>query len=210
MISLFNSISGTVTQKIINTQLSQFCLSTQGLEWIFEASRTTIQAIPEVGGETRVYTYLIHREDAFYFCAFASIAERAMFLDLIKVEGIGSKQALKILGSIAHDRLEQLLEAGDLTGLESLPGVGKKTAQKMVLTLKGKLSIEAMAESTKGVVTNRSDLGDYEELAVALVAMGYERKATVEVLRRIIPEFQDLPKAQREQELLRRAIIELS
>ena len=210
MIALFNSISGIVSRKLINPQNTQFCLETAGIEWIFDASRTTVQTIPEIGRETRVFTYLIHREDAFYFCGFATDAERAMFLDLIKVDGIGPKQALKILGSILHDRLEKLLEAGDLDGLENLPGVGKKTAQKMVLTLKGKLSVEAMADTGRPGQITRIDLGENEDIAVALVAMGYDRKAVAELLMRLAPEFQHLPKAQREQELMRRAIMDLS
>ena len=129
MISLYNSITGIVGRKILNNQVSQLCLTNQGIEYIFEASRSTLMVLPEMGQEARVFVYTIHREDAFYLCGFASEAERAMFLELIKVEGIGPKQALKILGAITHASLENLLEAGDLAGLENLPGVGKKTAQ---------------------------------------------------------------------------------
>ena len=79
----------------------------------------------------------------------------------------------------------------------------------MVLTLKGKLNIESL-DAAKVPNGGRSDLGEHEDLAQALVAMGYERKSVNETLKRLIPEFIDLPKAQQEQELMRRAIIALS
>ena len=178
-----------------------------GVEWIAETSRTTLQSLPN-NAEARVFTFLVHREDQMYLVAFATEAERAMFLDLIKVEGIGAKAALKILSAIAPERLAALLEAGDIDGLEALPGLGKKTAQKMVLALKGKLSLEETGNP--GGAPVRTEMGVYEDLALALVAMGYERRSVNEVLKRLIPEYQDKPLAQQEQELLRRAIVELS
>jgi Holliday junction DNA helicase RuvA len=207
MIGMFNSLSGTVSRKLLSNQGCQVCLMVGGIEWIAETSRTTLQGLPN-NAEARLFTFLIHREDQMYLVAFASEVERAMFLDLIKVEGIGAKAALKILSAIAPERLAALLEAGDVDGLEALPGLGKKTAQKMVLALKGKLSLE---ETDKpGNTPVRTELGVYEDLALALVAMGYERRSVNEVLKRLIPEYQDKPFAQQEQELLRRAIVELS
>jgi Holliday junction DNA helicase RuvA len=212
MIGLFNSLSGTISRKILSPQQCQVCIQVQGVEWLAETSRTSLQALPETGAEARLYTYLVHREDLMYLCAFASDAERAMFLDLLRVEGIGAKAALKILSAIQPGRLAALLDAGDVDGLEALPGLGKKTAQKMVLALKGKLTIDESGEERKprsAGAAVKGDLGIHEDLAQALVAMGYERKAVVEVLKRLIPEYADKPILQQEQEMLRRAIIEL-
>ncbi len=209
MIGIFNSLSGIISQKMALTLGCQVCIMVSGVEWIAETSRTTLQNLPKTGEEGRLFTFLVHREDQMYLVGFATEAERAMFLDLLKVEGIGAKAALKILSAIVPERLAALLEAGDIDGLEALPGLGKKTAQKMVLALKGKLSLEESLPGRPGAVVVKTDLGAYEDLAVALVAMGYERKSVAEVIKRLIPEYQDKPFAQQEQEMLRRAIIEL-
>jgi Holliday junction DNA helicase RuvA len=211
MVTMFNSLSGQVSRKAISAQGAQVCLLVGGVEWIADTSRNSLQSLPPIGGEARLFTYLIHREDQMYLIGFAGEAERAMFIDLIKVEGIGAKAALKILSAVAPERLAGLLEAGDIDGLEALPGLGKKTAQKMVLALKGKLSLDesAPAGAASGSAP-RGELGEFEDLAQALVAMGYERKSVAEAIKRLAPEFAGKPRAQAEQEMMRRAIIELS
>jgi Holliday junction DNA helicase RuvA len=211
MVTMFNSLSGTISRKMIGAQGAQVCLQAGGVEWIAETSRNSLQSLPSIGGEARLFTYFIHREDQMYLIGFAGEAERAMFIDLIKVEGIGAKAALKILSAVAPERLASLLEAGDIDGLEALPGLGKKTAQKMVLALKGKLSLDESAPAgAASVQATRGELGEFEDLAQALVAMGYDRKSVADVVRRLTPEFAGQPRAQAEQEMMRRAIIELS
>lgn len=209
MISIFNSISGTLTRKIAGTQASQACITVNGIEFICEVSRTSLQDLPGIGSEATLYTWLYHREDQMYFCGFAREDERSMFLDLLKVEGIGAKQALKVLSSISSSRLAHLLDSGDVDGLEMLPGLGKKTAQKMVLALKGKLNV-ALIDTPRVGGSPAVSLGPYEDIGAALVAMGYDRKAVVEVIGRIASEFEQTPQADRESQLMRRAIIELS
>lgn len=207
MISYFNSVSGVLTRKFAGAQGSQLCLDNNGVEYIFETSRASLQALPEAGREARVYAYLVHREDSLYLCGFASEAERAMFVELIGVDGIGPKQALKTLGAVGHASLERLLESGDVDGLERLPGIGKKTAQKMVLALKGKLNVAAL--ENKSAAAAGLGLGEHEDVAQALVAMGYERKSVAEAIRSAAPELEDLPREQREQELMRRVMVAL-
>lgn len=212
MIGLYNSLTGSISRKIQTTQQCQVCITVQGVEWIAETSRVSLQSLPELGVESKLYTFLVHREDQMYLCAFSSEAERSMFLDLIKVEGIGAKAALKILSAIMPARLAALLEAGDVDGLEALPGLGKKTAQKMVLALKGKLTMddETVMGNPHAPGGFKGDLGAYEDVAQALVTMGYDRKSVVEVLKRLIPTVQDKPVPLQEQELMRLSIIELS
>jgi len=126
---------------------------------------------------------------------------RAAFLELLKVEGIGPKGAVKIMGGISQEDLERALETGDLARLESVPGLGKKTAQKMLLSLKGKL-----------VSSHDTVVSPYNDLVQALADMGYDRRLAVEALARAETAVggAKLPDAEREKLLFKEAIVYLS
>jgi Holliday junction DNA helicase RuvA len=129
---------------------------------------------------------------------FADEKRRLAFLELIKVEGIGPKGGLKILGGIDQGELEDALEAGDLERLERVPGLGKKTAQKMILALKGKLA------------QGKDTVSPYGDLAEALVGMGYERREAQEALEKAAAELGPGAGVEREALLIRKAIAYLS
>ncbi|GHU64726.1 Holliday junction ATP-dependent DNA helicase RuvA [Spirochaetia bacterium] len=198
---MFNSIRGIITEKLADSVY----VSTSGVEWEISAPATDISSLPTRGEEARVYTWLLHREDQMKLFGFASEERRATFLELLKVEGIGPKGALKIMGGIGQEELERALEAEDLTRLEAVPGLGKKTAQKMILALKGKL-VHAKAEPEIA--------SPYGELANALAEMGYDRRQAVEALAKAASDLgaalntQD--KAEKEKLLFKQAIVYLS
>jgi Holliday junction DNA helicase RuvA len=155
-----------------------------------------------LGEEARVFTWLYHKEDQMKLFGFADPSRRSTFLELLKVEGIGPKGALKILGGIGQDDLERALETEDLARLEAVPGLGKKTAQKMILALKGKLASPKAIPDTP-----------YGELAEALVGMGYDKRAAVEALARAekaIGPGVAVNGAEREKLLFKEAIVYLS
>jgi len=168
----------------------------------------------------RLYTWLYHREDQMRLFGFASTASRDLFLDLMKVEGIGPKQAVKILSSIPARELESALEGEDLARLEAAPGIGKKTAQKMILALRGKLTHAESAPDRKGAERKSA----YEDIVVALTGMGFDRKQAVEAVESIAAELGAEKPAtgkvsagktgpagkEMEQEIFRRAIVALS
>ncbi|MGP1415816.1 MAG: Holliday junction branch migration protein RuvA [Treponema sp.] len=198
---MFNSIRGILTGK----GSSSAFIDTYGIEWDVFATQFTLEKL-DVGDEVKLYTWLQHREDQMQFFGFYSIKERSMFLDLTKVEGIGPKQAMKILSSITPDNLEVALENGDIARLQSISGIGKKTAQKMTLALKGKLTITDEFPASLSVKT------EYEEIVRALVEMGYERKRCIEVVNKVASSIkeQDKDPLKEETELFRRSIVELA
>ncbi len=136
---------------------------------------------------------------------FASAEERSVFLDLMKVEGIGPRGAVKILSHIHARRLAEVLEGEDMGQLEKLPGIGKKTAQKMLLTLKGKLAFSAEQPGSAG------EAAPWQDVISALVSMGFEKKAAEDTVRKIDTSLdQKLTPEERESALFRQAIIALS
>jgi len=193
---MFNSIEGVVTGR----SAASARLATGGVEWEFAMPASDAAALPPEGERGKVYTWLYHREDAMSLIGFVSEERRTTFLELLKVEGIGVKGALKIMGGISQQELLRALERDDLERLSSVPGLGKKTAQKMLLSLKGKL-------------VRREDAGPapgpWGELAEALAGMGYERKAAAAALDKADKETPE-EEQDRENQVFRKAIVYLS
>jgi holliday junction DNA helicase RuvA len=190
---MFNSLSGELTFK----GDERLCVQTGGVEWELVVSRKTLERLPPVGAVARVFTCLVHREDAMRLYGFSDTAERSLFLDLQKVEGMGPRGAMKILSGVDREQFARALEHDDVDALSTIPGVGKKTAQKIILTLKGKLT--SSSEPEKSVE---------EDITSALVGMGFERKlarsAVVSAVKSIAG--QELKGEELERELFRRAV----
>ncbi|MDR2313986.1 MAG: Holliday junction branch migration protein RuvA [Spirochaetaceae bacterium] len=195
---MFNSIRGTITEK--TGELLR--METGGLEWDIAVPATDLDVLPPPGAEGRVFTWLYHKEDQMRLFGFAGEARRATFLELLKVEGIGPRGALKIMGGIDQEELERALETEDLARLEAVPGLGKKTAQKMILSLRGKLAFSK---------DSPAKTLPYGDLVEALSGMGYDKRLAVNALERAAAELSgDLKGPEQEQELFKRAIVILS
>ena len=193
---MFNSIRGLVCAK---SNEAVFLLSGD-IEWEIIMPLNDISGL-SLKNEYRILTWLYHREDQMKLFGFADERRRSTFLELLKVEGIGPKGAVKIMGGISQDDLEKALENGDLTRLEAVPGLGKKTAQKMLLSLKGKLVREQDLSGTS----------KYSDLVEALAQMGYDRRAASEALAKAEDSVRkDLTDTEREKQLFKEAIVYLS
>jgi holliday junction DNA helicase RuvA len=196
---MFNSLTGTISGGSANS----IFLLVNGIEYELACPVSTKDKIGRVGETKRVFTWLLHREDQLALFGFISETERRLFLELIKVDGIGPKQALKILSGIDSEKLTDVIESEDISRLETIPGIGKKTAQKMILTLKGKL---IMTESVA------SELGESEDVVRALTEMGFDKKSVMKALDAILKE-QSIGPGQireREHEIVKEAIVRLS
>jgi Holliday junction DNA helicase RuvA len=196
---MFNSLYGTVTHK----DESKIFLELNGIEWQIYMPFNSITKLPPAGENARIFTYLQHSQDIMQLFGFSNTRERSLFRDLLKVGGIGPKQAIKIMSGIEPDSFIRQLDDNDVDALTRLPGLGKKTAQKIILTLRGKLSID---DAPHGEQTADSDIIN------ALVDMGFDRKAAEAAVRKAADEEETkkAPLAEKEQIIFRRAIIMLS
>lgn len=194
---MYNSIQGTLTGK----GATKVFLENQGIEYELEVSFNTASALPELGSKVRLYTYLHHREEVMKLYGFLEEAERRLFLDLLKVEGIGPRQALRILSGTTVGAFLRILESEDVKALTRIPGLGMKTAQKVLLSLKGKISLEEEALPR-----------EERDLQVALVEMGFELSKASDALRRALKECREegLSGEPLEREAFRRAIVLMS
>jgi Holliday junction DNA helicase RuvA len=191
---MFNSFKGTITEK----GGDYCCLETGGVEWLFLTSLSTLTQL-KVGRQTKLYSYLQHKEDGMTLFGFASSEERALFLNLIKVNGVGPKAAAKILSGLSVADFQLALNSEDIAALTRIPGLGKATAQKIVLALKGRLVMPGSEEST----LHEPD----DELTASLTAMGFDRKKAAAAVKNVRKRHGG---ALSEAQFIKEAIIELS
>ncbi|MDC1011614.1 Holliday junction branch migration protein RuvA [Methylophilaceae bacterium] len=142
-------------------------LDCQGVGYEIEVPMTTFFDLPDEGSEVSLLTHLVVREDAHLLFGFATTSERHMFRQLIKVNGIGAKVALSILSSIESNELTNAIKTDDTNMLIKIPGIGKKTAERLVLELKDKVKDIEVTQASKNVITNIDDIEN------ALISLGY-------------------------------------
>ncbi|MGA2546004.1 MAG: Holliday junction branch migration protein RuvA [Rectinemataceae bacterium] len=206
---MFNSINGRLSEKRADT----ICIETGGVEWELAVPARSVDDFGRIGDEARAFTWLHHYEDGMRIYGFPSEADRAAFRELMKVEGIGPKQAMRILSGIRPEALGAALDAEDLASLQRIPGVGPKLAQKIMLSLKGKL----VSGSEAGAKGGRGTAGEWADVVRALADMGFDRKtaekAVAEAAKKaasVKPAAGTAGSGEREREIFRSALLDLS
>jgi len=143
-----------------------------GVGYELEAPMSTFYDLPEVGREVTLFTHYAQKEDSVSLYGFLHEAERRLFRDVQKVTGIGAKIALAILSGVSVDTFARLVHAGDVTALTKIPGIGKKTAERMVVELRDRAADLAGAG---GAVSGSAMPADpLSEATIALQQLGYK------------------------------------
>ena len=166
-----------LTGSIIDKQPPLIVIDVNGVGYEVFVSMQTFYGLPATGEKVRVYTQMVVREDAHLLFGFGNTTERETFRLLIKVSGIGAKTALGILSVLSSDDLARAIADEDIKVLSSVPGIGKKTAERLALELRGKLSVEGTVPmATDGLFAAEPDASD--DILSTLLALGYnEREA---------------------------------
>ena len=160
---------------IVKKQPPLLLLDVQGVGYEVEAPMTTFYALPEVKNQVEIFTHMIVRDDAHLLFGFASEEERHLFRTLIKVNGVGAKMGLTILSGIEADEFALCVKNNDADRLVKLPGVGKKTAERLIIEMRDRLDdFPASSSTTKssGIPATSSDPVD--EAVSALIGLGYK------------------------------------
>ena len=158
---------------------------------------SSVQSQLQVGEETCLYTYTNVREDAIQLYGFLTIEDYELFLMLISVSGVGPKLGLGILSAISPDQFVGLIISGDTKGLQKLPGIGKKSAERLVLELKDKIESLGIAgtftpSGTISVLV-KAPVGVTEEVVEALMALGYSAQEVQPVVQDVYDGTQEVP-----------------
>lgn len=166
---MIGRLSGIVLEKAPPHVL----IDVQGVGYEVDVPMSTIFALPAEGERAVLHTHMVVREDAQLLFGFASRDERTIFRELLRINGIGAKMALAVLSTLSTSELLAVVEAGDDARLTRVPGIGKKTAQRVLLEMQGRLSrfehlqVPGQATRAGGSSQGRSEAQD------ALQALGY-------------------------------------
>lgn len=159
---------GRIQGKLLEKNPPQILVDVHGVGYEIDVPMSTFYNLPDIGQEITLLTHFIVREDAQLLYGFATAKERAAFRQLIKISGVGARTALAVLSGMSVDALAQAVAQQECAMLTRVPGIGKKTAERLVLELKGKISAEL-----DGVTLSVAAGDNRADVAAALVALGY-------------------------------------
>lgn len=167
---------GRLRGVLVEKQPPWLVLEVHGVGYELEAPMGTFYQLPAVGAEILLHTHLAVREDAHLLYGFATRTERTLFRSLIKVNGVGAKLALTILSGMSADEFARCVRDGDAVTLTRLPGVGKKTAERLVVEMRDRLDDwQGGAGTLPGAApAQAAATGEVKDAISALVALGYK------------------------------------
>jgi Holliday junction DNA helicase RuvA len=182
---------GRIRGKLLEKQAPELLVDVGGVGYEIQAPMTTIYQLPPLGDNVELFTHLIVREDAHLLFGFASQQDRALFRSLIKVNGVGPKLALTILSGMDVQDFVRCVRDGDTVGLVRLPGVGKKTAERLLIEMRDRLRDwhvdgVAVAEGAAQLPNQAHDhLLDAES---ALISLGYKPQEATRMIAAVKSE----------------------
>jgi Holliday junction DNA helicase RuvA len=171
---------------LVSKQAPELMIEVAGVGYELNAPMSTFYQIPDIGEEVTLYTHLSVREDAHTLYGFHSTADRSLFRTLLKVNGVGAKMALAILSGMDARGFKQCIQLGDTDALVKLPGVGKKTAERLVVELQDRLSSEE--GETPTMPMSNSAQGSHlavDEAVSALTALGYKPTDALRMIKKV-------------------------
>ena len=164
-------------------------LDVHGVGYEIEAPMTTFYDLPAVGTEVKLHTHLVVREDAQILFGFSTEADRALFRSLIKVSGVGPKLALTLLSGLTAEQFQRAIQDNDTQALVRLPGVGKKTAERLIIEMRDRLP-EFGGSDAPVVSANQAPAANTpkQEAISALCALGYKPQDAAKMVQNIAGE----------------------
>jgi Holliday junction DNA helicase RuvA len=174
-------VIGRLTGLLVEKRPPTVVLEVQGVGYEVDVPMSTFFHLPATGSTVTLQTHLIVREDAHLLFGFATDQERQAFRQLLKISGVGARTALSVLSGMSVAELQQAVVAHDGARLVKVPGIGKKTAERLLLELRDKLNIGVT------VVVAGSDAESRSDAQNALLALGYSDKEATHVLGKIAP-----------------------
>lgn len=170
---MIGRLKGTLLEKAPPAIL----LDVSGVGYEVDVPMSTFCNLPEAGAEVTLLTHFVVREDAMLLYGFATTAEREAFRALIRISGVGPRIALAVLSGLTVEQLASAVEAGEAGLLTRIPGIGKKTAERLILELKGKLKGAAFAGLSSAEGASRADI------VSALGALGYSEREAMSAVK---------------------------
>lgn len=170
---------------LLEKKAPQLLLEVNGVGYEVDAPMSTFYSLPQTGQEVVLHTHLVVREDSHTLYGFASESERSLFRSLIRVNGVGAKLALTILSGISAHDFVRCVEYQDTAALTRLPGVGKKTAERLIVEMRDRLKDWEGGAPTPGAATGEAGgaASAVEDAVSALIALGYKPQDASRMVR---------------------------
>ncbi len=177
---------GFIRGKLVSKTPPQLVVDVQGVGYEVEAPMTTFYDLPELGEELLLHTHLVVREDAHILFAFSTESDRVMFRTLIKVNGVGPKLALTILSGQSAEEFHRCIHDNDVQALVRLPGVGKKTAERLIIEMRDRLPDSVNStETEQNQSPIRTKNNPRQEAISALCSLGYKAQDASKMVQNI-------------------------
>ncbi len=174
---------GRIHGVLLEKNPPQILVDVHGVGYEIDVPMSTFYNLPDVGREVTLLTHFIVREDAQLLYGFGSAKERSAFRQLIKISGIGARTALAVLSGMSVEALAQAVAQQEIGLLTRVPGIGKKTAERLILELKGKITADL-----DGVTLAAAPGDNRSDVAAALVALGYSEREANAAAKKLAPD----------------------
>jgi Holliday junction DNA helicase RuvA len=172
---------GFLRGKLVAKQAPSLLIDVGGVGYELDAPMSTFFKLPAVGTEVTLHTHLVVREDAHALFGFLSESERTLFRSLIRVSGVGAKLALGILSGVSAEEFHRCVHAHDTAALVRLPGIGKKTAERLIIEMRDRLPGGAPGDFT--ALTMPVECSPVQEAVSALIALGFKPQEASTMVR---------------------------
>ena len=179
---------GRLRGRIVERHPPQLLLDVNGVGYEVEAPMSTFYALPSGSDEVVLYTHLAVREDAHVLYGFARESDRRLFRALLKVTGVGGKMALGVLSGMSADEFAAAVQRGDVAALTRLPGVGRKTAERLVVELRDKVAPASPGDAplaAAAAMPGGAPAGADADAVSALIALGYKAPEASRMVSRV-------------------------
>lgn len=171
---------GRIQGRLLEKNPPQILVDVHGVGYEIDVPMSSFYNLPDVGGEVTLLTHFVVREDAQLLYGFLTAGEREAFRLLIRISGIGARTALSILSGMSVEMLAQAISMQDTAMLTRVPGIGKKTAERLVLELKGKIGADLT-----GVTLGTTENDARTDVVSALIALGYSEREALAAAKRL-------------------------
>jgi Holliday junction DNA helicase RuvA len=200
-------VIGRIRGTLIEKSPPDIQVETGGLAYELQVPMSTLFKLPELGEAVTLHTHFVVREDAQQLFGFIDAKDKALFRTLIKVNGVGPKMALGILSSVESDELVALVLNNNIAALVAMPGIGKKTAERLVIELRDRIKDwdagGAVGAATSAASKAGADKAAALEAETALISLGYK---PAQAARAIATALKEQPELIRSDELIRHAL----
>src|SRR3982751_3909272 len=186
---------GFLSGKLLEKEASSVLIDVGGVGYEVTIPLSTFYELGDVGAEVQLRIFTHVRKDALQLFGFKTVRERDLYLKLISVQGIGAKSGITMLSGMSADEIITAIRTDNIARLTSIPGVGKKTAERMVIELRdkvGEMAATAAAGAQASTAATASGGDAFDDALSALVNLGYQRNAAEKALQQVMKEGADL------------------